>query len=114
MRATVRDAKAKLQRIDAARATVETSWENQLEQTHDTTTWSYNKWSKFEKQLKKYQILDKQNISWTKQVGRSQWSSPAVRHEVSVLFGTSDAARDRVTRSCIDSGQTGFGGFKGR
>ncbi|KAL2056669.1 hypothetical protein ABVK25_003063 [Lepraria finkii] len=40
MRATVRDAKAKLQRIDAARATVETSWENQLEQTHDTTTWS--------------------------------------------------------------------------
>ena len=29
-------------------------------------------------------------------MGRRQWSSPAVRREVSVLFGTNDAARDKL------------------
>ena len=53
IRPTVRDAKAKLQRINTAQATIETLWENQLEQTYNTTTWSYSMWEQVRKAAQK-------------------------------------------------------------
>ena len=55
MRATVRDAKDKLQLIETAKSTVDRIWGSQLQQLCDTTTWSYYMWEHVRKAAQKVQ-----------------------------------------------------------